>query len=89
VDKSSTCRVAQRFEEAHRLLAASLASLITSPKEIAQKGDARKLPAPTIRQVYCGPLKETIMKLRVLRAAYALAALVAFVVAAGAGSKFH
>jgi hypothetical protein len=29
------------------------------------------------------------MKLRVLRAAYALAALVAFVVAAGAGSKFH
>jgi hypothetical protein len=29
------------------------------------------------------------MKLRILKAAYALAALTAFVVAAGAGSKFH
>lgn len=29
------------------------------------------------------------MKLRTLKAAYALALLVAFVVAAGAGSKFH
>lgn len=29
------------------------------------------------------------MKLRVLRTTYALAAVVAFVVAAGAGSKFH
>jgi hypothetical protein len=29
------------------------------------------------------------MKLRLLRTAYALAAVIGFVVAAGAGSKFH
>jgi hypothetical protein len=45
----------------------------------------------TIQQaLYCGPSsKESSMKLKVLRTAYALAALVAFVVASGAGSKFH
>jgi hypothetical protein len=42
------------------------------------------------RLLYCGSLRKgNEMKLRILRAAYALAALTAFVVAAGAGSKFH
>lgn len=46
--------------------------------------------ALTIQQALTAvPSKELSMKLKVMRTAYAVAALVAFVVAAGAGSKFH
>jgi hypothetical protein len=59
-------------------------------RKIARKGEARMGVAETIRRVYCGPtFGRSNMKLRILRASYALAALVSFVVAAGAGSKFH
>jgi hypothetical protein len=60
-------------------------------KKMARKGDARKAVPLTIQQAVSAVIarKESIMKLRVLRAAYALAAVVSFVVAAGAGSKFH
>lgn len=59
--------------------------------KIAQKGEAQMLTAPTIRQVpSAAPIRKgSTMKLRYLKATYALALLVAFVVAAGAGSKFH
>jgi hypothetical protein len=55
----------------------------------AQKGEARVADLPTIRQAMRSLFKELEMKLRILKASYGLALLVAFVVAAGAGSKFH
>lgn len=57
---------------------------------MAQKGDARIAATQIIRQAPLRTPPEGInMKLRYLKATYALALLVAFVVAAGAGSKFH
>jgi hypothetical protein len=57
---------------------------------MAQKGEARIFEFPIIRLVLQRHSTERIdMKLRLLKASYSLALLVAFVVAAGAGSKFH
>jgi hypothetical protein len=57
---------------------------------MAQKGEARILEFPIISPGSTAYSTERIeMKLRLLKASYALALLVAFVVAAGAGSKFH
>lgn len=56
---------------------------------MAQKGEALTFAAQTIRGSAAVLHGRSNMKLHALKAAYALALLVAFVVAAGAGSKFH